>query len=722
MTSLPEGLEEVCVMSDTIAEKSSPSGLEVTEMFEHFFKNFYLEGGKTPIYREKINTMAIYDKLSLEIDVDHLLEAYGRTFVDDLVDCPAPYVKRAEQALECLMLIQNSDYLAQVKDRGKWLMARFVNLSAISQIPIGCLGEESVTHLVQLDGIVSRLTSIRPEVMKAVFRCKACNEEIIIDQADSHHYKEPNRCPNTIDCPTKRGPFEFIIRESTLVNWQKAKLQELPENLEPGSLPSSIDIILRHDLVGLLRPGDRVRVVGVHKAFPNYFKPRIKPRQLITLLDVNSIRIRERDCEVINLTQEDRNSIIVASRDPFVFNKLVRSMAPGLFGLDDEKIAVLLSLFGGHRKEEGGVVHRGDIHILMIGDPGTGKSSLIRAAHKLAGRSICTSGRGSTAAGLTAAVVVEQGGGFTLEAGALVLADGGICCIDEFEKMSATDRAVLHEAMEQQEVSIAKAGITATLRARTSIIAAANPTGGRFDRAKVPSENIDLPPALLSRFDLIFLPMDDVGSVGVDRTFEAKLVLSRSIAKASRVIEDPPYEREFLKKYIAYARSQCEPYLSLEAADVLEKHYLELRRQGQSPESPVPITLRQLEGLIRLTEAYARAHLRDVATAEDAEESWCLMLSYLKAVGQESEGGPIDIDRIMTGEPLSNRLLGERVLCVMNELSGKYGDYIPLDEIFKASATEGLANDQTRTGFEYLKKYNSVFNSNRARDEWGLGK
>lgn len=704
-------------MSDMIPEKSSPSGIEVTEMFEDFFKNFYLEGNRAPIYREKVDSMAIYDRLSLEIDIDHLLEAYGKVFVEDLTTYPTSYIQRAERALEDLMLVQNRDYLAQVKSRGKWFLARFVNLST-SQLSVRDLREENIGQLVQIDGIVSRLSPTKPEIVNAVFRCRACNEIAVIDQTESHYYKEPKRCPNTVDCPSKTGPFELLTGESTFVNWQKVKVQELPDDLEPGMMPASVNLILRNDLVGLLRPGDRVRVVAICRSIPDYFKQGIKPKQFVTHVDANSMIIFERDHEPVNLSASDREAIIEASRSPFVFDKLKRSLAPAIYGMDMEKEAILLALFGGTRKTHGGIVRRGDIHILIIGDPGTGKSGLLTSAHEVAPRSVYTSGKGTTAAGLTASVVAEKGSGYTLEAGALVLADSGIAIIDEFEKMTPTDRSVLHQVMEQQVVSIAKAGINATLRAQASIIAAANPEGGRFDRAKVPAENIKMQPSLLSRFDLIFTPMDD--SADIDREEEADLILGMSLGDEMIIDLDTTFSREFFKKYLCYAKHSCEPKLSREAAEVLKGHYLELRRQGQSPESPVPVTLRQLVSLIRLTEAYTRAHLRSLSTREDAEAVWGLFHAYLKAVGQDSETGAIDIDTIMTGQPLSQRKALDKAREVFGDLTNIYGNRIPEDVVLEKLAEEGLNGRVARRVFNMMIEKGEIYQPSSAEREWGL--
>lgn len=308
-------------------------------------------------------------------------------------------------------------------------------------------------------------------------------------------------------------------------------------------------------------------------------------------------------------------------------------------------------LFGGVPKLlPDNITIRGDSNILIIGDPGTAKSQLLQYVSKIAPRGLYTSGRGSTAAGLTAAVIREREGGMTLEAGALVLADRGICSIDEIDKMRTEDRVAIHEAMEQQTVSVAKGGIVATLNARTSILAAANPALGRYDPYRTMIENINLPTTILSRFDLIFL-IKDQPEKEVDQRMAEHILLLHKTGAAPVEAPVPPL---LLKKYISYAKT-IRPLLTDDAMKRFEDFYVKMRTT-ESRESPIAITARQLESLIRLAEARARAALRKEVIIEDAQASILLMRKSLEQVGVDISGsGEIDIDIIMTGKPKSLR-------------------------------------------------------------------
>jgi replicative DNA helicase Mcm len=408
-------------------------------------------------------------------------------------------------------------------------------------------------------------------------------------------------------------------------------------------------------------------------------------------MDAVSIESQEFAFEEVEVSKEDEKKILKTSKDPVIYDKMRQSIAPTIYGLDIEKDALVLQLFGGIAKEmPDGTRTRGDIHVLLVGDPGTAKSQMLSYMSKLAPRSIFASGKASSAAGLTAAAVRDEfgEGQWTLEAGALVLADKGLACIDEIDKMEETDRSSLHQAMEQQEISVAKAGINATLKARCAILAAANPKLGRFDEFMPIHEQINMPPALLSRFDLIFSILDKPNRK-TDTELATHILQSHKGGEIHEHINkipdelysqeqeikfmkhvQPVFEPEFLRKYVAYAKRNVFPVLTDDALEILQNYYVEFR---SSSKESVPFTPRQLEAFVRLAESSARIRLSQEATVDDAKRAISIIDQYLRRVGTDRETGRFDIDIIATGISHSQhermRLLLDIIqrLCVESE-------------------------------------------------------
>ncbi|MHA2231557.1 MAG: ATP-binding protein, partial [Candidatus Hodarchaeales archaeon] len=368
---------------------------------------------------------------------------------------------------------------------------------------------EHIARLVSIDGIVTRATEIKPLLTQAWFQClaEACGHEFVRRQEEGR-YNPPVACPNP-EC-NRKGPFKLLVERSTFVDWQRITLQEKPEDLPAGQMPQNFSSVLRDDLVDVVRPGDRVLVTGVLRSHPERMLKRGQLATYTRVLEGVACEKETEQYEKVEILPEDEENILELAQDPVIVRKIVQSIAPSIHGYEVVKEAIACLLFGGAGKETpDGMRIRGDVNILMVGDPGTGKSQILKNISSLAPRGLYTSGRGSSAAGLTAAVMRDPDSGeMSLEAGALVLADEGIAAIDEFDKMRSEDRSAIHEALEQHTVSIAKAGIVATLNARAAVLAAANPREGRWDPWKEPAYNINLPPTLLSRFDLIF-PLTD---------------------------------------------------------------------------------------------------------------------------------------------------------------------------------------------------------------------
>ena len=420
--------------------------------------------------------------------------------------------------------------------------------------------------------------------------------------------------------------------------------------------------------------------------------------------------------EFIELSKEDKDTIEKLSKEPMIQKKISRSISPTIYGRDSLKMAAALSLFAGTRKPRpGGGYKRGDIHVLFVGDPGTGKSEILKSAIEISPRGLYTSGKGSTAVGLTAAVIKDsETNQMNLEAGAVVLANGGVAAIDEFDKMDSGDRSALHEAMEQQTVSIAKAGIVATLKAQTAIIAAANPRSGRYDRYKTPTQNINLPPSLLSRFDLIFVVVDKPNPA--DDAQMAEFILKSSMIDPKSSTEDisqitAPIAAELLKKYIKHARRTCFPVLSKEAKERIKEFYLELRGQYDSEDAIVSILARNLDALVRLSEAYAKMALRSNVLKTDVEEIIKLFKRYLKDTGYDETTGKIDMDRILVGQSRSTLNKLDKMMNKLKEIfeSNNWSALEKQSVIQILSLEEGLDEQFIKSALDELVKEGTLY-------------
>jgi replicative DNA helicase Mcm len=517
-----------------------------------------------------------------------------------------------------------------------------------------------------VDGIIIRATPARPMVTRAAFKCKRCGEISYRDQT-SPFLRAPFSCDNPA-CKRK-GPFDFLQDMSEFIDSQDIRIQERPEDLPPGQLPRWIDIkIFGRDLVDVARPGDDVSVIGIVRAAAPTL-PRVGTLRTFTLhLDTNFIDVLSKEHEAVLISHEEEQKILELAKDPWVHRKILRSIAPSIYGYEHIKESIMYLLFGGVPKQLTDISIRGDMNVLLIGDPGTAKSQLLQYVSKVAPRGLYTSGRGSTAAGLTAAVLRERRGGMTLEAGALVLADKGVACIDEIDKMRPEDRVAIHEAMEQHTVSVAKGGIVATLNARTAILAAANPTMGRYDPYRTVAENITLPVTILSRFDLIFV-LRDVPEKEVDAKMTEHIL---DLHRTGTAPVEAPISPDLLRKYISYSRG-TKPVLTKEALERLKDFYLTMRSASETEGTPIAITARQLESLVRVAEARARAALRKEILAEDAEASITIMKRSLEEVGIDVSSQKLDIDLIMTGKPKSLRDKLQVVLGTLIEMEKETG-------------------------------------------------
>jgi len=671
--------------------------LDARSMFVEFFKTFKDSTGEYK-YRVKISEMPLSGSTSLVVDFDDLL-SFNSDLATMLIDSPRTVLTEASKAVMDVMRVENPTYAERVKS----FHARFRRLPEVTSIRR--IRSSLFGRLIAVEGILTRASNVKHRLTEAVFKCRRCEERIRVPQTE-RYLTTPSQCTNP-ECGSKSGPFDLILEESSFIDWQRLTIQEKPEELPPGQLPRSIEAVATEDLVDVVRPGDRVVAVGVLEPLPES-TPRGKLASFSSYLDLNYIEVSEKGVEEVEITPEDEVKIREAAKDPMIVEKVIKSIAPSIYGMDEVKEAIAYLLFGGEPKVlPDGIRVRGDIHVLLIGDPGTAKSQLLQYVARLAPRGMYTSGKGSTAAGLTATVVRDRAAGdFYLEAGALVLADGGVAAIDEIDKMRAEDRIAIHEAMEQQTVSIAKAGIVATLNARTSVLAAANPAYGRYVFQRPVAENINLPVTILSRFDFIFVLTDKPDPARDEEMADYVLRLRSSPIPALSV----PFSEDFLRKYIAYARRHVHPRLSREAMERIKSFFLELRAKSEAPDAPVPITLRQLESLVRAAEARARIALRDVATVEDAEAAIRLVQAVLRQVGYDRASKAIDIDLIMVGKPKSQQEKFIKLVDVVTELERESGGMpVSKDVILQRAEEAGLEREFVEKALKQLTKEGTLY-------------
>ncbi len=611
-------------------------------------------------YRERISQMVVANSTSIIVDFEDLM-VFDMALAENLREKPDEYSAHMNRAAYTQLGIEDSEYASKIEG----VTVRFRNLPEPTHLRL--LGAANIGKLVMIEGIIVRATPVQPQVMQAAFKCKRCGETAYLDQSGPF-LKAPLKC-DVPHCQSK-GPFEFVQEGSTFIDTQSIRIQERPEDLPPGQLPRTVaSKLVSRDLVDKARPGDHVAITGIVRAEAPVFPTAGKLRIFRLHVDANYLDVESKEPETGFITPEEEKKILELAEDPWVHRNIMRSIAPSIYGYETIKEAIMYMVFGGVPKHLADITIRGEMNVLLVGDPGTAKSQLLQYVAAIAPRGLYTSGRGTTAAGLTAAVLRERGGGMTLEAGALVLADKGVACIDEIDKMRPEDRVAIHEAMEQHTVSVAKGGIVATLNARTAILAAANPSLGRYDDYKSVTENINLPVTILSRFDLIFV-LKDAPQKDLDEKMSTHILELHQ--KGSAPLETP-IQSDLLRKYISYAKN-LKPVLTDEAMRRLRDFYLEMRAVTEKVEgSPIAITARQLESLVRLAEARARIALRKEVTAEDAEAAIVIMNKSLEEVGIDLATHQRDIDVIMVGKPKSMQDKLRVILTEIVEMSKETG-------------------------------------------------
>jgi len=620
------------------------------------------------------------------------LSKFDPELADLLLDQPEEVIKAAELAIE-------TEYLENEKN----FKVRFYNLPASQKILVRNIRSSHIGKFLRIDGIVRQKSDVRPQVVSAKFECPSCGNVISILQVDTT-FKEPSRC----GCGRK-GKFRLIDKE--LVDAQRIILEETPEDLEGGEQPKRMSIFLKYDLVSPMsekrtNPGVKISITGYVKEVPLISRTGGQSTRFDLMVEGNCVESVEEEYLDIVINKKEEEKIKKLSIDTNLYKKMTDSISPSIYGYDKIKEALVLQLFSGVRKVRGGVSTRGDIHILLIGDPGSGKSQILKRINNVAPKGRYVSGKGISGAGLTASVVKDEFlRGWALEAGALVLANKGICMIDEMDKMTEEDRSAMHEALEQQTVSISKANIQATLMARTTVLAAANPKLGRFDPSGNIAEQINLPPTLINRFDLIFPIMDFPDKIKDDNM--AKFILG---LHQNPEIEEPEIDTKLLRKYIAYAKQNVFPKLTDAASEEIKKYYVDMRNKETDEKSKrVPVSPRQLEALVRLSEAYARIRLSDKVSKKDAKRAVDMLHYCLNLIGIDPETGKIDIDRIATGISATERSKIISVKEIIAELESSIGKTIPIDEVVRLAVEKGINEDKVEEAIEKLKRSGDVF-------------
>ena len=665
---------------------------KLSEMFEDFLKSVTDRSGNS-VYRAKISQLISNEGKSLVVEFTDLLR-YNNDLANRVLLEPDSSLGSFKIAAFETMRSENALYADRVK---RELTVRLRALPDL--VPLRRVDTSYIDHMIAVSGMVVRTSELRPMMTEAAWLCPSGH--LTYEMQDDLALKKPAKCEL---CGEIRN-FELDRRHSRFIDFQVVRVQELPEELPPGQLPQFFDVNVEGDIVNTARPGDRVVLTGVVRAVPDYTLGQVRTRLFRSQIDCNHVEVKGKEPETVSVTKEDEELIKKVAASPDAYDRLVNSIAPVILGHQSEKEAILLLLAGGSATVlPDGTKLRGDINALFVGDPGTGKSEMLKFASQVAPRGLYASGRGTTAAGLSAAVIREKNV-LMLEAGVVVLADQGIAAIDEFEKMKPEDRTALHEMMEQQTVTIAKGGIYATLNARTAILAACNPVLGRYNPFQNLIENIGtLPIPLLTRFDIIFVFRDQPTPAEDERLASHILAVH---AKRSYTTP-PPIEFSLLKKYITYSK-RVTPALTKPAQDRLREFYLDLRKAGGGEES-IPPTPRTLEALIRISSARARVLLRDEVTEDDALAAIALMNRMVEDVLTDASTKKTDFG-IQLGKPVGETKNLRAALEVLKALEGT--DKKPVErksfkeELVKAKFSDEDAEKMIRTMFREGMVYES---------------
>ncbi|CAG2102577.1 unnamed protein product [Medioppia subpectinata] len=640
-------------------------------MFESFINNFKTENSETYFHQFHTNvTLKLY---TIIIQLDHI-NSYSSEMYSHLIRNPLAVLEAFERGVCKLHNFQN--FQVQIVANS--------NISKIRDI-----NSNKSNRIIKIQGIVVSASSIITKPKELYLQCKNCqNVKKVKDGI-------PRNCDNS-ECPL--DPYFIVPEKSIVEDIQYIKIQEFFEDIPMGETPRHFNISLSGVLANKISPGCQVKISGVYC---------IKNTSEKSFPFIRALGLENNKNKVKKSFSEEEESFFRDLSKQDIYERVSRSIAPSIFGKKDVKKALACMLFGGTRRiMDDGINLRGDINILLLGDPGIAKSQFLKFVELVSPISVYTSGKGSSAAGLTASVIKDRNNEFYLEGGALVLADNGVCCIDEFDKMNEHDRVAIHEAMEQQTISIAKAGITTVLNTKTSILAAANPIFGRYDDFKTPAENIEFGSTILSRFDCIFILKDKFSNE--DRiTAEHVLQLHTN---QKRCKEDDVIDVDTLRNYIQYAKAKVFPTMNEMASQKLNKFYVNIRQQVNeyenetSSKSSVPITVRQLEAIIRLSESLAKIELNNTVSVRHVDEA--IRLFQLSTMNAVSQGHQI--------EGMYRSDYFEQI----NEVIQKIKDVMPIGgskRFVELAAIIGVEEAVMKRAIDYLVKQNKIVSRDYGR-------
>lgn len=668
--------------------------------FQSFFESQYLK----PIERLAVEWP---QKRSIAVNFGDL-EHYDFELADELLESPDVLVEAAEMAIQNIRVpvLETHAFKPHV---------RFFNLPKDRLPLLRNISSDHLGKMIAVEGIVRQLTDVLPKLKIAAWQCRRCGNVYKREQ-------ENDRVTTPAICECKHRDFQLVPQESTFVDNQKIQIQEPLELLKGSEQATILDIIVSDDLVNKVMPGDRTKITGVIRLRT----PKEKNLVYGRYLEAVYLEETAKEFEEVEISPEEKKEIDSLAKNPKIYDMLSKSIAPNIYGHEIVKEAIALQLFGGVKKTlPNDTTIRGNVHVLLVGDPGVAKSAILQAVNKIAPKSIYTAGKTSSGVGMTASAVKDDfgEGGWTLKAGALVLANGGLAMIDEFDKMETEDRSAMHEAMEQGMISVAKAGIVTRFKTDTTILAAANPKFARFDQYSNFLEQIDLPPTLISRFDLFFMIFDVLDrkkdedlAQHILKTHQAGESLLQQRIKGGmkrKEVQDleetlaPVIPAETLKKFIAFARQNVFPVLSQEAIKAISDYYVDLREQGKK-QGAYTATHRQLEGLVRLSEASARIRLSDTVEIQDTDRAIRLLRTSLQELVTDKETGKLDIDLLTTGQSTSQTSQLKAILAIVQRLAQEH-DRVLVEQVLGEAEKMNIEKEKSRELIGKLKRSGDLY-------------
>ncbi len=680
----------------------------------------------------------------------HEIQTFDPEFAEDVLEHPKQILSAGSKTL-----------MEICRERGEEIDAllRVGELPGDTRMPLREIGSSDIDKLRSVDVIVTKISEIKPRIHRAVFKCESCGHDIEIDQENERELKEPLNCPQALGgCGSSKAEtrFDLVLLSSRMVNNQWIEIQEQPEYVPSGAQPRRGMVLIEGDQVNKHLPGERI-TANVIPVVRSEVRNRKKTPMFDVIYHLISSEHESTPFTEISIEEEDSERILEISKREDLMSLIQRSIAPSIFAtgiLGHVKRSLALQLFGGvSRKLNDKTRSRGDIHILLMGDPGVAKSQLLSFISALSPRGRFATGGGVSGAGLTAAAVRDAfgDGRFALEAGVLPLSDRGLAAIDEFDKISPDDKRMMHPAMEQQQVHVAKGGITATLHSRCSILAAANPKEGRFTKRGINTSVIrsfketGLPPPLASRFDIIWMIRDEV-RIHDDERIARHILDNRTSGKSEAQLENTielgPSEldeesfiitsengnehlsQDFLRKYIAFAKRTVHPQLDEDAKNAILKYYTEERqsfgREDQSPsqfesdndnDTVIPITARALEALIRLTEAHARMHLQEIATVDNAKVALAVFKHWREESGIEDES------ELHSGVSVKERSNNSTIMNIVRKLCQEKGQ-AELTEIYNIAINRKISEAEVDKVVQKMNQTGELYESSSNPLAW----